>query len=171
MESNHRLAQVLDIPLALWVGDDVILIDDLARVTVARGPRYSKKVFAHVEDHVVLAHEGTTEDQLVWSVKALHGHTVLIILVAEQVLARVPLKGLDSALGGRHIEAQYRIAHKVVLGTHREAFLVVIEADYIFVLLLVDPSSFAVTLEIEHTEPVKVVTYDLEKPTRHRGES
>lgn len=169
MEGLHGLTHVFNIPLALWVSYDIVCVYDLRRITVASCPCHSQAVLCHIEYHVVLAHESPTKEHFFRSVKAFHCDAVLVELVAEEILAREPLKCLHSTINCGNMKSKDRIADKVIFRTRIESLLIVVEANDGFVFVA-DPFPFAMVLEIKHAEPIKVITDYLEQLFRNISE-
>ena len=68
-------------------------------VVVAFGSDEAHFVSVEVEDHVVLPHEGTSEEDLVRTLEFLHCYTILSRFATEEVLARVPMELNEGAVG------------------------------------------------------------------------
>lgn len=84
--------QLINLTIFLSSRNDFLQLNDLVVINVAPCSRPANFVWFDVEDDVILSHEGAAHQDLIGFGVLLGSHTVLVIFLLVEVLARVPGK-------------------------------------------------------------------------------
>lgn len=145
-----------------------IFADNLIRITVASCSRKSKSFFLNVENYIVLSHESSAEQNLIRARKFLQSQTILSCFCSEHVFTGVPVEQLRGLIATccHNFETKDWVAQEVILRPIGELDFIIMEADYVIVVV-VNAFSLAVVDWVEHAEPVEMIQQNLEKSLRY----
>ena len=106
---------------------EILLTLDLIRILATCGVCDTYELFINIKNKVMLTHQRATNDQSV-GVLDIDSYAVTILALTVKILTWVPVKVVSLVLRTQ-LKSQYRKRSEIVIGTIREFFNAISEAQ------------------------------------------